>query len=63
MMGPLAALGDSFFWSAWRPLIALLGQRITMLSVKNQCSNLGGPDSFLNNIQYSSFLFAAAQDL
>ncbi|MEK6645398.1 MAG: PTS system mannose/fructose/sorbose family transporter subunit IID [Candidatus Firestonebacteria bacterium] len=47
MMGPLAALGDSFFWSAWRPLIALLGTTITMLSVKNQCSIILGPVVFL----------------
>ncbi len=29
LMGPLAALGDSFFWSAWRPFCALLA--ITLL--------------------------------
>jgi len=42
MMGPLAALGDSFFWSAWRPLLALLGTAITMLCLKSYCNSILG---------------------
>jgi PTS system mannose-specific IID component len=47
MMGPLAALGDHFFWASLRPLAALLGITLILLTEESRMSCFLGVAVFL----------------
>jgi PTS system mannose-specific IID component len=41
MMGPLAALGDSFFWATLRPMAALVGVMVVLFAQGSAWASLG----------------------